>query len=312
MAQDSWPSPDHNGRAVTDSEYEMMAARFSDDGVYGSPTDPAVVTAGAGLTVTIRANVTASVRGHAWTSGTSNITLTIAANSSGSSRTDRIVLRLDRSDWTVRAAVRQGTAGSPAPALVRDPGDTGVWEVLLAGVTVPAGATSVTVTRGELYVGTRVRPALASHLNLYPEVGEMAWTTDTQRLRVWDGSSWRDTYMDSGQINVDSALSAWSIQTQSVLQVRDGSAHLRLGSFVRTAGALSGDVQSRLPVLIPAAYRHPTRDQYVIMYISGLQIGRATLHSAATDGPGQLWLTQKPDIPTGRSILGSSISWAVS
>ncbi|MFE9363677.1 hypothetical protein ACFYNN_12850 [Streptomyces sp. NPDC006978] len=312
MAQDSWPSPGHNDRAVTDSEYEVMAGRFSDDGVYGSPADAAVVAAGAGLTVTIRSGVAASVRGHAWTSGSTGDALTIAANASSSARIDRVVLRLDRSDWTVRAVVRQGTPGSAAPALVRDPGDTGIWEILLAGVTVSPGAGSVTVTRGELYVGTRIRPATANHLNPNPELGEMAWETDTQRVRLWDGSSWRTTYSDSGQLNVDSPLSAWSVQTQSVLQVRDGSAHLRLGSFVRTAGNLSGSVQSRLPVLIPAAYRHPTRDQYVIMYISGLQIGRATLHSAGTDGPGQLWLTQKPDIPTGRSILGSSISWAVS
>lgn len=33
VAQDSWPSPSHNGRAVTDTEYERMGARWSDDGV---------------------------------------------------------------------------------------------------------------------------------------------------------------------------------------------------------------------------------------------------------------------------------------
>ncbi|MFE7751153.1 hypothetical protein [Streptomyces sp. NPDC057428] len=311
MAQDSWPSPGHNSRAVTDSEYELVARRFSDDGVYGSPTDPSVVTAGTGLTVNIRANVSASVRGHAWTSGTTGDTLTIAPNAAGSTRIDRVVLRLDRSNWTVRAAIRQGTPGAAAPALVRTTGETGVWEVLLAGVTVPAGATAVSVTRGELYVGSRVRPALSSHLNPYPELGEMAWETDTQQLRLWDGGAWRTTYADSGPINVDSPLSAWTIQTQSVLQVRNGNAHLRLGSFVRAAGPLSGDVQSRLPVLIPPAYRHATRDQYVIAYIAGLQIGRMTIGSAASDTPGQIWLTQKPDIPTGRSILTSGSSWVV-
>jgi hypothetical protein len=311
VAQDSWPSPGHNARAVTDSEYELVANRFSDDGVYGSPADPAVVTAGTGRTVLVRANVNASLRGHAWTSGTTGDTLTIAANVSLSTRIDRVVLRLDRSDWTVRAAVRQGTPGAAAPALVRDTGTTGVWEILLAGVTVPPGATSVTVTRGELYVGSRIRPALASHLNPYPVPGEMAWITDRQEMRVWDGSAWLTAYADSGPVSVDSPVSAWSIQTESVLQMRNGNVHLRLGSFVREGGTLSGDAPSRLPVLIPAAYRHPTRDQYVIAYISGLQIGRMTIGSAASDTPGQVWLTQKPDIPNGRTILTSGSSWVV-
>lgn len=311
MAQDSWPSPGHNARAVTDSEYEAIAARHSDDGVYGSPTDPPVVTAGTGLAVTIRASVSASVRGHAWTSGSTGDSLPIAANPSGSARIDRVVLRLDRSDWTVRAVVRQGTAGAGAPALVRTSGPTGVWEILLAAVTVPAGATSVSVTRQELYAGARIRPALSSRLNPYPMAGEMAWATDTKQLLLWDGSAWRTTYQDSGPVTVDSPLSAWSIQTQSVLQMRAGNVHLRLGSFVRVAGALAGEAESRLPVLIPPAYRHPTRDQYVIVYVSGLQIGRCTIYSANSTRAGQIWLTQKPDIPTGRSVLTSGSSWVV-
>ncbi|MFE0243251.1 hypothetical protein ACFWZ0_02370 [[Kitasatospora] papulosa] len=311
MAQDSWPSPAHNSRAITDSEYEQLAQRFSDDGVHGDPTDPAVVTAAAGLAVTVRANVSASVRGHAWTSGSTATTLPVAANPSGSTRIDRVVLRLDRSDWTVRAVIRQGTPGAGAPALVRDPAPTGLWEVLLGAVTVPKSATSVTVTRAEVYVGSRVRPALSSQRNPYPVRGEMVWETDTQQLRVWDGTSWQVLHADSGPVNIDSGLSAWSIQTQSVLEMRNGNVHLRLGSFVREAGTLSGDVPSRLPALVPPAYRHPTRDQYVIAYISGLQIGRMTIGSAASDTPGQIWLTQKPDIPKGRSILTSGTSWVV-
>lgn len=311
MAQDSWPNPGHNNRSVTDSEYERLAARFSDDGVYGSPSDPAVVTAGTGLTVRIRADVAASVRGHAWTSGTTGDTLDIAPNTSSAARADRVVLRLDRSDWRVRAVVRQGTPGAAAPPLARDLGTTGLWEASLAQVNVPAGATAVSVTRGELYVGARVRPSLASHLNPHPEPGEMAWTTDTKQMLVWDGSSWRTTYTDSGQVVVDQPVSGWTIQTSSVLQMRDGNVHLRLGSFVRAGGTLVGATDSRLPVLIPSAYRHANRDQYIIVYLTGVRIGRCTLYSQNQTKAGQLWLTQKPDITKGQTILTSGLSWAV-
>lgn len=113
MAQNSWPSPTYNARAVTDLEYEKLSARFSDDGIYGSPSDTAVVAAGVGLSVDVRANVYGSVRGRAWSSGTTAVNLPVASNSSGSTRIDWVVLRLDRSTWNVRAVIRQGT---PAPA----------------------------------------------------------------------------------------------------------------------------------------------------------------------------------------------------
>ncbi|AGK78642.1 hypothetical protein SFUL_3724 [Streptomyces microflavus DSM 40593] len=312
MAQDSWPSPAHNNRAVTDSEYEQMAARDSDDGIYGTPDDPAVVTAGTGLTVNVRANVSAAVRGHAWTSGGTTVVLNIGANGAGQTRLDRVVLRLDRSTWTVRAVIKQGTAGGAAPPLTRNPGPTGVWEVLLATVTVPAGALSTTVTRAELYVGSRVRPAHSARLNPHPEAGEMAYCTDTDELRMWTGAKWVTTYSNPGAINVNAFVPGWATETDSVIEVRNGVVQLRLGSFQRLSTALPGETNSRLPVLIPPAYRHPVRDQYLTCYITGGSVGRVTVRSAASTEPGQVWLTQKPDIPFGRRVLTSGASWNVS
>lgn len=313
MAQDSWPSPAHNSRAVTDVEYEKIAARFSDDGVYGTPADTAVVAAGAGLSVNVRAEVHASLRGHAWYSGTSAVNLTIAANVSGSTRIDRIVLRLDRSTWTVRAVVRQGTAGSGAPALVQDLGDTGLYEIPLALVTLLSGAGTVTVARAELYTGARIRPASSSTRNPNPVPGEMVYETDTARVRLWTGSAWTSVFDDSGDVSVDSPLSAWAINGASVLQKRNGNVHLRLGVFERAAGTLAAGDQSRLPVLIPAAYRHPNRDQYGLAYISGGVLGRIAVSSGGSDTPGQVWLTHKPSsIATGGLVLpASGISWVV-
>ncbi|MFI6347248.1 hypothetical protein [Streptomyces sp. NPDC050560] len=313
MAQISWPAPGHNDRAVTDSEYEEMAARWSDDGVYGAPTDAPVVAAGAGLAVTVRADVQASLRGHAWTSGDSDLTLTVAANSSGSTRTDRVVLRLNRDDWTVTAAVKQGTPGSGAPLLTQALGASGVYEISLARVTVPTGASSVSVTRAELYVGGRFRPCTSTTLPEYAGIGDGVVETDTGRVRIYAPGGWRTISSSSdGTISIDSPLSAWSIETESVIEVRNGLVTMRLGSFERAAGTLGASTSSRLPALIPSAYRHATRDQYIVGYVTGVEVCRMTLYSRNTDMPGQIWLTQKPSIANGDHVLATSgVTWVV-
>ncbi|MFF1709326.1 hypothetical protein [Streptomyces sp. NPDC058268] len=311
MAQDSWPSPAHNSRAVTDTEYEKIAAHFSDDGTWGTPTDTAVVSAGSGLSVNVRAEVYASVRGHAWYSGASAVNLAIGANSSGSTRTDRVVLRLDRSAWTVRAVVKAGTPGAGAPTLTQQTGDTGVYEIPLARVTVLNGASAVSVTREELYVGTRLRPALSSARNPNPVRGEVAYEIDTGRLKIYDGTAWGTAYDNSGSVSVDSTLSAWEITVESVLEKRSGNVHLRLGAFNRKGGSLAGGSDSRLPVLIPSAYRHASRNMYAIAYITGADIGRLTIYPTGHERAGQVWLTQKPDISNGDDVLPGTASWVV-
>ncbi len=312
MAQDSWPSPSHNARAVTDVEYERIAARFSDDGIDGLPTDPAVVTAGTGLSVNLRASVYGSVRGHAWTSGTTTVNLPVAANTAGSTRIDRIVLRLDRSDWTVRAVPKQGTPGGGAPALTQTVGDTGIYEIPLARVTVLNNAAAVTVVREELYVGSRTRPCTSTTRNPNPVRGETGYETDTGRTVQWTGSAW-DVIRegDSSQV-VDTTVSGWKITAESVVDYKDGSVHLRMGNFERTGGTLAGATESRLPVLIPAAYRHRTRSVRALCYISGVMVGTATIYAANDQTrPGQVWLTTHPQIATGDLVLPGQVSWAV-
>ncbi|WP_435643355.1 hypothetical protein ACR9VJ_18075 [Streptomyces sp. H49] len=313
MAEESWPAPGHNSRSVTDLEYEKLAARFSDDGVDGTPADAPVVTAGGGLAVSIRPNVNATVRGHAWTSGGTALTLSVDVNGSGSTRTDWVVLRLDRATWAVTAAIRKGTPGAGAPALVQDTGDTGLYEIPLALVTLPGGAGSVTVKRAELYVGTRVRPCTSTTRNPSPTPGELGYETDTGRTVQFTGKSWRTITSSSGVINVNSLITGWGweIATDSVLEERNGNVHLRLGSFTRTASMLAGATASRLPVLIPAAYQHRSRDQYAIAYVTGLGIARLTIHAASTDKAGEVWITQHPDIHNGDSVLNGTVSWVV-
>lgn len=310
MAQESWPSPGHNDRNVTDAEYEQMSAPFVDNGVIGDPTQEPVVTAGAGLTVNVRANVAGSLRGFFWASGDGD-SLAIAANSSGQTRMDWVVLRLDRSDWTVRAAIRQGTPGAGIPALVQDPPVTGVYEIALAQVTLLSGAATVTVTRNELYLGRGIRPQLSARPNSLPGIGELHYQTDTGRVVGWSGTAWTTVSSRSDSVSAASPLPAWSWIVEPVLELRNGSVHFRLGQFERTGGALGGTVDSRLPVLIPAAYRHPNRNVYATCYITGARIGRITIYPANHATPGQAFLTQKPDISTGDHVQPGDVSWAV-
>ncbi|BDH04911.1 hypothetical protein [Streptomyces seoulensis] len=311
MAQDSWPSPAHNARAITDTEYEKIAARFSGDGVYGTPDDTPVVTAGAGLTVDVRAGVYASVRGHAWTSGTSTVNLPVPANTSGSTRVDRVVLRLDRAAWTVRAVVKLGTPGSGAPTLTQDVGDTGVYEVPVGIVTTASAGNSVTVARGEQYVGTRIRACTSATRNPTPALGELCFETDTRRVRVWTGTAWNLVFDDSGQVVVTSSASGWKSSGDSVLQKRNGVVYLRTALFQRTGATLAGETESRLPITIPAAYVHPNRDQNLICYTTGLQVSRAVIYSAATDKPGQVWLVNHPSIEKDDYVIPGGSSWVV-
>ncbi|WP_431040077.1 hypothetical protein [Streptomyces sp. P9-1] len=311
MAQSSWPSPAHNDRAVTDVEYEKIAARFSDDGVDGKPSDAAVVTASTGLNVTVRAGVYATLRGHAWTSGTSNVTLAVGANSSGQTRTDRVVLRLDRSDWTVRAVVKAGTPGAGAPALTQSTGDTGTYEIPLADVTVLNGAASVTVTRRELWVGSRVRPCTSSSRNPAPTVGEMCLETDTGMVRMWDGASWVTIRRTDDTANVDVTLSAWTPTGSSVLERRGDICVLRTAYFERKTSALAAASDSRLPLLIPSAHRHAYLQMHTPVYLSGHRIGMMTLFPANHERAGQLWVTTHPGLNAGQIIYTTTMTWAV-
>ncbi|MEU7376532.1 hypothetical protein [Streptomyces albidoflavus] len=314
MAEDSWPSPGHNDRAVTDREYELLAARFSDDGVYGGPTDTPVVSAGPGLAVTVRPGVQASIRGHAWDSGTTPLVLPVTPNATGYTRHDRICLRLSRADWTVRAIVRSGVPGALSPpSLVRTEGDTGNWDIPLATATVLGNAASVTVVRRELYVGSRIRSCTSGNRPTVADVGDLAYEVDTGRLMVHTDLSggWAVLYAPPQQLVVDSMPGAWLTEVSSTLETSPGAVHLRLGTWIRNAANLAAATDSRLPVVIPAAYRHPNRNIYAGAYITGGGFGRLTIYSANTDKAGQVWLTQKPQVNRGNYVLPTQVSWSM-
>ncbi|WP_031039920.1 hypothetical protein [Streptomyces sp. NRRL F-5650] len=315
MAEESYPNAGHNNRQVTDDEHELLASRFSDDGIYGDPTDTQVVTAGTGLSVNVRADVAASVRGHGWYSGSTPFSVPLAANISSQTRIDWIVLRLDRSDWRVRVAVVGGTPGSGAPALKQQTGNTGVYEIPLAQARILGGASSVTVTRAELYVGTRIRPCTSATRNPAPRLGEMAFETDTKRLVLWDGKTWRLVSQDSGEVVLQKLNNvSWVNAGDSVLEQRGGAVWLRIGGWTRNGSTLAAASESQLPVLIPEAYLPHTRYQYWNVYVTHAttaSMARLTIYPRGNKRGGQLWLTQHVDIRHLDDLKATTMTWTV-
>lgn len=145
MAETSWPDP-AAARVVTDIQFEQLEQAGPGDGVAGSPgQSPVVYADSTGRQVKIRANKLGKVRGHPWFSGPVEFTKTIAANATGQSRIDLIVLRLTRLTWAVTVEVKAGVPGAPpaTPALTQDLdaslAGAGVFEIPLATVLVAPG-----------------------------------------------------------------------------------------------------------------------------------------------------------------------------
>lgn len=237
MAESSWPSV-AGGRVVDDVQYEQMAVGYAADGVIGATTDSTVVYAdSSGMQVKIRPNKTGLVRGRTWFSGATEFTKAIAANVSGSTRIDRVVLRLDRATWAVTVQVKQGTPGSGAPALtqVATGSSSGTYEVPLATVTITSGASSITavmVTPEQRYIGpssTPGRPKVYSHTT--PMALSAAFTNTAQPTS--------DTFNATGMFPYSASRLTLDKQSpDSSIEVR-----LDLSGFTNTPGKVTAGVR---------------------------------------------------------------------
>lgn len=142
MTQTSFPFDSGPGSTVLEAQWSKMAREWRSTGVLPGVLNECAVTApGSGLTVQI-APGRAWIEGHLWESdATESLVLTAAHPSLP--RIDRVILRLDWSNNTISLGVLTGTPASTpvAPALTQT---TALWEISLAQVSVPAGATTIT------------------------------------------------------------------------------------------------------------------------------------------------------------------------
>ena len=152
MAESSFP---WEGIDTTETQFSQMF-RTLNNGVNDVPTGSALeVSAGTGLAVVAEAGQ-AMVRGHFYIS-TAQESLALATADPTNDRIDTVVLKLDPVANSITLVVKTGTpAGSPtAPALVQT--DSGIYEMPIANVLVPATAgVPSTITDRREFMGTKL------------------------------------------------------------------------------------------------------------------------------------------------------------
>lgn len=322
MAESSWPGP--GPATVTEHQHELLWSMYFQSGQLGPASQqPLIFADNTGMQVKIRADRYAMVRGQTWSSGSTVVAVPISSNASGSTRLDRVVLRLDRSAgpgaWLVRAFVIEGAPGGGEPAITQDTGDTGTWDLWVATVTVINGAVSIAaadVDARDLYLGPQLLMANQGDLpNPNAPQVFLRWIEDEGALRLQtQGSStsgWRDLYRNSGEVVLANSNSLWEHSVDAAVQKINNVVSLRYGSIIRTGGNLASGNQSTLPGIIPAEMRHPIRNQYATVRTSS-GVGRITINRAADSSPGRLVLTEHNGIDSGSFVSGFTLTWLVS
>jgi hypothetical protein len=141
MAQTFFPFDAGAGAASMEDQWTLMAQEWLGTGVIKN--DPlgelAVFGDSSGMQVKVPAGK-AWIEGHFFQSD-AQVTLPIAANATGSTRIDRVIVDLDKGANTIALAVLQGVAGGGAPALTQT---FNRWQLPLAQVTVGAGVALIT------------------------------------------------------------------------------------------------------------------------------------------------------------------------
>ncbi|TDC02274.1 hypothetical protein E1091_01100 [Micromonospora fluostatini] len=235
MVSFSYPNPDYNDGEVVEGEYERLMAPLTPDGLIGHPSDdPPVFTNGVGTRVVrIIRSRRAYVRGFIYDSGGTDLEVTLAANTSGTTRVDLVVLRLDRSTWRVREAVITGTPGQGAPS----PLDTSAYfDFPLAAVTVAHNASTLAAGATKLlawYVRSDGQILCTGDTRPPHDQGRIVYETTTNRWLLSTGTRWRVQSEDTDWESLPLAT-GWSATINNLRRV-DGVAYL-LASPQRTGG----------------------------------------------------------------------------
>lgn len=306
MAELSYPTS--GGGSVTDTKYEQLIGQYGPSGLVGdyNASQKLVYADSTGRQIKIRANRAAIVRGFRWETDSAGLTVPIAANSSGQLRYDRVVLRLDRSTWTVSLVVIQGQpSASPSnPDYYQQEGPTGYWDLRLARVAVASGA--VTIAAGDVqhqafHIGgwaTRGErgwpPATAGYGNFY-------YSYDASRMYTTIDNQYR-IIGESGNITSQGAgASGWD--TKWIYYTRWNGFVYMHGYPLRSGGNLSAGTDSNI-CTIPSVYR-PPNDIFLVAYA-----GNAAMQCHITASTGLLRLLGYGiGFNTGAALTIHPVTW---
>lgn len=215
---------------VTQTDWAVMAQFTGYDTAVAAAGDCAV----EGIAGTRVVSVSPGV---AWGWGvldtlTGSNTVSLAANGTGSTRWDAIVLRRDWSTRTTTLAAVTGTSAATIPTLTVNPGVQA--DQVLALVAVPAGATDLTGATVRRYVQWPVQLTAGAYAPHSPSHMQRWVNAATGVVYQWDGSSWSDPLNPAWQAQTLAAGMAGegiSVAARVVL----GQVQLR-GRIIKSAG----------------------------------------------------------------------------
>lgn len=243
MTQTSWP---FDSQTSTENDWSRLLRYLTMNpagGVIGVPggTDVQPYADSTGMQVKIRVG-SAIVRGHAYLT---DAVVTLAVGAAGANpRIDAIVLELDPTANVILPKIVAGTpAVSPvAPTLTQT--DTGVYQLLIGTVSVPASSSTVSagqVTDYRPFIGanagkwtTATRPAIAYSIGVNATTGLVEFTLD--------GTTWK-SLPSAGDPVTASQISAAEQANIVAGEVRSGGAvggsivAIHVGSTTPTAVA---------------------------------------------------------------------------
>ncbi|MGK5677528.1 hypothetical protein [Actinoplanes sp. URMC 104] len=197
--------PVAGGGGVTDARYEQLLGDVTGSGrIAYNPNETLMNTSlvygdSSGRQVKVRSNMAALVRGFRWETDSSGIIRSLNANTSGLTRIDLAVLRLNRSDYTVTFQIVPGVPASTpvAPAPTQTIASNGVWELPLATIRVTSSSAgdqpsiaASDVTDLTTWLAAQPQIALSTRRPSVSSWGSIFTESDTGRTYVGLGGSW--------------------------------------------------------------------------------------------------------------------------
>jgi len=187
MAQDSWPQPGRNSGQVTILEHEALLGDAIPSGVL---TGGLARPAGGATSAVIVAAMTALLRGVRYLND-ADATVAIPANNfPGTTRLDRVVVRLTKGTGAAALAYSLGTPTSGTPLLPALVDDAVNFDLPVSHHTMVAAQIPTSVTDDRVFVlGSTTSPAAQPPVGPI-RAGHRWYQSDTGVTVRWTGTAW--------------------------------------------------------------------------------------------------------------------------